>query len=108
MVRPVRWHPRCSHSRSPGCDPRPREEKALLRLIIMALLVLPASVAWAAECAPEKMVRIVTRDATPGIDPQSFPALPKTLYRLRKRPGRVEEEPGASRRGHGLIVVNET
>jgi len=79
----------------------------LLRLIIMALLVLPASVAWAAECAPEKMVRIVTRDATPGIDPQSFPALPKTLYRLGNGRGRVEEMPDASRGVHGLIVVNE-
>src|SRR6266487_825791 len=107
MVGPVRWHPRCSHSRSRGCDPRSREEKALLRLIIMALLVLPASVAWAAECAPEKMVRIVTRDATPGIDPQSFPALPKTLYRLGNGRGRVEEMPDASRGVHGLIVVNE-
>src|SRR2546422_10740061 len=107
MVGPVRWHPRCSHSRSPGSDPRPREEKALLRLIIMALLVLPASVAWAAECAPEKMVRIVTRDATPGIDPQSFPALPKTLYRLGNGRGRGEEMPRASPGVPGLNVGDE-
>ncbi|HEY4912148.1 MAG TPA: hypothetical protein VIJ73_21735, partial [Methylomirabilota bacterium] len=79
----------------------------LLRSIIMALLVLSASVAWAAECAPEKMVRIVTRDATPGIDPQSFAALPKTLYRIGNARGRVEEMPDAARGVHGLIVVNE-
>jgi hypothetical protein len=84
-----------------------REEKTLLRLIIMALLVLPASVAWAAECAPEKMVRIVARDVTPGIDPQSFAALPKTLYRLGNARGRVEEMPDAARGVHGLVVVNE-
>src|SRR5215813_14036174 len=72
-----------------------------------ALVWLPASLASAAECAPEKMVRIVTRDATPGIDPQSFPALPKTLYRLGNGRGRVEEMPDPARSVHGLIVVNE-
>src|SRR5712692_8492024 len=100
-----------THDAAPRDRPRAirgrREEKTLLRLIIMALLVLPASVAWAAECAPEKMVRIVTRDATPGIDPQSFAALPKTLYRVGNARGRVEEMPDAARGVHGLIVVNE-
>src|SRR2546427_390751 len=104
MVGPEGWHPRCSRSISPGRDPRLREEKTLLRLIIMALLVLPASLAWAAECAPEKMVRIVTRDATPGIDPQSFAALPKTLYRIGNARGRVEEMPDAARGVHDLLV----
>src|SRR2546428_10096902 len=103
MVGPEGWPPRCSRSISPGRGPRLREEKTLLRLIIMALLVLPASLAWAAECAPEKMVRIVTRDATPGIDPQSFAALPKTLYRLRNRPRRGGGAHADPRGGHGLI-----
>jgi hypothetical protein len=79
----------------------------LLGLIIVALLALPAPAAWAAACAPEKMVRIVSRDATPGIDPQSFPGLPKTLYRIGNGRGRVEEVPDPARGVHGLIVVNE-
>jgi hypothetical protein len=79
----------------------------LLALIIVALLALPVSAAGAAACAPEKMVRIVTRDATPGIDPQSFAALPKTLYRIGNGRGRVEEVPDPARGVHGLIVVNE-
>ena len=51
--------------------------------MVLAAMVLAAAAAPADAglCAPEKLVRIGTRDMTPGIDPQSFAAAPKVLYR---------------------------
>lgn len=84
-----------------------RDSIVLRGLVAILIVLIPSSIAFAADCAPEKMVRIVFREATPGIDPRSFAAQPKTLYRLGLTQGRLEEVPDRERRIHGLIVVNE-
>ena len=56
----------------------------------LCLLLAADGSTWA-DCAPEKMVRIVVRDATPGVDPDSFAAQPKTIYRLGSKYARTEE-----------------
>jgi hypothetical protein len=60
-----------------------------------------------AACAPARMVRVVFRDVTPGVDAGSFAAQPKTLYRLGTKYGRAEEALDSANGIHGLIVVNE-
>jgi hypothetical protein len=46
-----------------------------------------------ADCAPEKMVRVETRNVTPGLEAGDFAALPKVLYRLGNGHLRLEEQP---------------
>jgi hypothetical protein len=75
-------------------------------LLTLALTLDFALTSWA-ECNPDRMVKIVYRDVTPGIESWSFPAQPKTLYRLGTRYGRVEEAPDEKQGIHGLVVVNE-
>ena len=81
------------------------------RLVLCLFAPLLTLMAWpslaAAACAPERMVRIVTRVATPPAEPGSFGAAPKTLYRLGTKYGRVEELPNPATKLHLLIVVNE-
>jgi len=60
-----------------------------------------------AGCAPEQMVKVAIRDATPGLDRNSFAAQPKTFYRLGTKYGRVEEVPDREHGLHGLMVVSE-
>lgn len=82
--------------------------KSLLNLAMaVAAGLLAAPVAQAAECAPERMVRVVFRNDTPGVDRASFAAKPRTLYRLGERYGRVEEELNPATGHHLLIVVAE-
>lgn len=76
----------------------------LLRLLLICL-ALP-SVAGAVS-APEKMIRIVAREVSPGVAAESFRAQPKTLYRLGTRYGRVEELPNPASGLHLLAVMNE-
>ena len=72
---------------------------------LLICLALP-SVAGAV-CAPERMVRIVTRDVTSSVAAESFRAHPKTLYRLGTRYARIEELPNATTGLHLLVVINE-
>jgi hypothetical protein len=53
------------------------------------------------------MLKIVTRLSMPSVDPASFPAQPKTLYRLGTRYGRLEEGANPATGIHSLAVVNE-
>src|SRR5262245_35832646 len=84
-----------------------------MRLIIRAVLAACfeigtlAQVATAADCTPHKMVRITYANVAPGLDPRSFAAQPKTLYRLGSKYGRIEERADAVRGVHGLVVVQE-
>ena len=73
--------------------------------IIMALGA--ASPAVAATCAPAKLVHIVTTETTPGIDPGSFDALPKSLYRQGATRSRLEEQQDDKNKIHGLAVIDE-
>src|SRR5262245_32093099 len=70
-------------------------------------LMLVFSANALAECAPEQMVRVVVRDATPGVPRDSFAARPKTYYRLGTKYGRVEEVADPEHGIHGLAVVSE-
>ncbi|HSM92343.1 MAG TPA: hypothetical protein VLT47_05595 [Anaeromyxobacteraceae bacterium] len=54
-----------------------------------------------------RMVRLVTRDVSPGVQRDSFGAKPTTLYRLGEKYGRLEEEADPAAGIHGLIVVAE-
>ena len=58
-------------------------------------------------CAPEKLARIVFRDATPGIPADSFAAKSKTLYRLGAKYSRLEEAPDPEHGIHGLAIAAE-
>ncbi len=54
----------------------------------------------------KKMLKIVARDTTPGIDPNCFAALPKTTYIFGNKYARTEEQPDPPLKLHGLIVIN--
>jgi hypothetical protein len=72
--------------------------------ILLALSVSPAA---AATCAPASLVHVVTTETTPGLDPQSFDAQPKSLYREGARHSRLEEQQDDKNRVHGLAVIDE-
>ena len=60
-----------------------------------------------AECRPAKMVKVVFRDATPGVEPGSFAAKPKTIYRLGAKYGRIEESLDTVQELQALTIVAE-
>src|SRR5260221_6382554 len=78
-----------------------------LRLFLLTWL-LPLS-AYAADkvCAPQSVLKAVTSMETPDLPPNHFYRVPKTLYRLGEKQGRVEEALNPETRSHLLIVVNE-
>jgi hypothetical protein len=79
-----------------------------MRFFLWAALVsLIGGPVQAAQCAPQTLVHIVFRDVTPGIDPASFQAQPKTLYRLGDGKSRSEEADDPPRHLHQLFVVAE-
>lgn len=86
-------------------DKAPSSQASLRPRLLTVLLVAIAGNA-SADCAPEKMVKVVFREATPGIDKKSFAAKPKTIWRLGSAYGRLEEEPDNENGIHGLSVVN--
>src|SRR5260221_6806196 len=79
-----------------------------LRLFLLTWL-LPLS-AYAADkvCAPQSVLKAVTSMETPDLPPNHFYRIPKTLYRLGEKQGRVEEALNPETTIHLLIVVNET
>lgn len=83
----------------------PIEVTMRLLLSILILVLLNPMVATAG-CSPEKMVKIVFHDATPGYEEGHFATLPKTLYRLGAHHARFEESRDPEQGIHGLIVVN--
>ena len=66
-----------------------------------------AAPAHAATCAPLKLVHIVETAVTPGIDPASFGAQPRTYYRIGNDKLRIEEAPDNANGIHGLVIVAE-
>jgi hypothetical protein len=70
--------------------------------------VAPAPVPPAAAvCAPRRLVHIVFRDVTPGIDPAAFGAKPRSLYRLGSDKLRSEEADDPAIHFHQLAVIAE-
>jgi hypothetical protein len=73
----------------------------------MILLAVSVAGPAAATCAPASLVHIVTTETTPGLDPQSFDAKPKSLYREGAKHSRLEEQQDDKNMVHGLAVINE-
>ena len=68
-----------------------------MRLPNYSILLLLASVGTAfADCAPDKLVRMVTQNASPGIPADSFARQPRVTWRLGNGRVRLEErhDPG--------------
>ena len=75
-----------------------------MRALVGFLLIIAAGNVWA-DCAPEKMVKIVTRDVRPAVA-GTWAAAPKTLYRWGTHYARLEETPDTKNGIHGLLVSN--
>ena len=54
----------------------------------------------------DKMTKVVYRILGPDVNPGSFAAKPKTLYRLNKTKSRTEEQPDPDMKLQGLIISN--
>ena len=78
-----------------------------MRTLVVFLVVLAGANLALGDCAPEEMIKIVFRNATPGVEPQSFEAKPIILYRLGSHYQRLEEAPNHENGIHGLIVSNK-
>lgn len=74
-------------------------------LIVVACFVV-ASLLTAARSAEPVMIKMVFCDVSPGVDPDSFAAKPRTLYRVGDKMGRSEEVPNPATKLHLLFVVN--
>lgn len=59
-----------------------------------------------ADCAPEKLIRMVTQNVTPGIPADSFAVKPKVMYRLGNGRARLEEQPDPVDGIHLLIITD--
>jgi hypothetical protein len=59
-----------------------------------------------ADCAPQKMVRIETRNVSPGLAADDFAARPKVLYRLGNGRLRLEEQPDPRMNVQLLFLIN--
>jgi len=76
-------------------------------VILCVGLLCSASPAYAATCAPAKLVHIVTVNVTPGIPAGSFNAQPENMYRIGSDRMRVEEAVDSVNGIHGLVVTAE-
>ncbi|MEK6375431.1 MAG: hypothetical protein AABO58_22365 [Acidobacteriota bacterium] len=74
------------------------------RFILIALL-LAAPQLWA-ECAPPRLLRMVTQADSPKIQAGSFASRPKTVYRLGAKFARVEEQADREQNLHLLLVAS--
>src|SRR5207249_2734116 len=101
------WLPLHEKARNPGQEPVPMWHSGPMKLPPILLLTIAIVFPCRADCVPEKMVKVVLRDVTPGIDRASFAAKPRTLYRWGSKYGRTEEALDSRLKIHGLIVVNE-
>jgi len=78
--------------------------KSIARLLVIGVLGLALG-ARAGEPAPAgKMVKVVFRNVSPGVQADSFEGGPRTLYRLGEGYGRMEY-PQDSKGQHPLMVV---
>jgi hypothetical protein len=84
-----------------------RSVAPIIRLAVIAFCLLASVPSGWAACRPAKMVKAITRDASPGVPADSFAAKPKVLYRWGHQYGRIEEVIDPARGLHLLAVVNE-
>jgi hypothetical protein len=79
------------------------------RIILCAAMLFALAIgspAFAADCAPEKLMRIVTQNLSPGIPADSFGAKPKVMYRLGNGRLREEEQYDAEENVQLLSIVD--
>src|SRR5271154_3426713 len=55
----------------------------------------------------ETMTKMVVRTSAPDVPPDSFAAKPKTIWRVGRKYGRIEEVPDPILGIHGLLICNE-
>lgn len=58
-------------------------------------------------CAPSELLKVVTSNDAPNLPQEHFSRVPKTIYRIGERQGRVEEELNPATGIHALVIVNE-
>lgn len=80
---------------------------SVLALALGVALLCGSRSVDAAVCAPKALVHIVVTAVTPGINPASFEAQPRELYRIGDDKMRIEEALDAANGIHGLIVNAE-
>jgi hypothetical protein len=79
-----------------------------MRSWILALVLgAVAAPACAAVCAPERMVRIITHDATPRDPGPAASTKSQTFYRLGSRYARLEQTSDAAPTPQTLVVIAE-
>jgi hypothetical protein len=72
---------------------------------VIAAAALACAGTASADCSPPTMVKIVTRAA--NVDPATFGAKPKTMYRVGVGRARMEGEPDPQQGLHLVNIVNE-
>jgi hypothetical protein len=79
-----------------------------MKTLLPALALLLAISSHAlADCAPRQVLKIVTAAEYPGTPADTFKSLPRTLYRLADRYGRLEEPRNPDDNLHVLVVISE-
>jgi len=77
------------------------------RGVLAAVLCMVGGPALAeVDCAPAKLVRIESVNASPGIKPDDFAAKPKVIYRIGSRQARIEEQEDPATHVHLLFVTD--
>ena len=69
-------------------------------------LLLASTGALAADCAPAKLVRMVTQNSSPGIPADSFARQPKVTWRMGNGQARVEERHDPSDNVQMLSIID--
>lgn len=75
-------------------------------LLLAGLLATAAAPPAAAACAPAKLVKIATRNVTPGIPADSWMRQPLVMHRKGEHYFRNEEPRDAARKLHMMMVVS--
>jgi hypothetical protein len=85
--------------------------------LVLLLLILACATASSEPTEPTeptettettmRMLRVVFRDISPGVDAASFAGQPRTLYRVGQRYGRMEHPLDPEVGVHALVIVNE-
>jgi hypothetical protein len=79
--------------------------KVVVRAILSGILTFSSFGASADQ--PPSMIRMVVRLMGPGIKPNTFPALPKTIYRAGPHQARIEDAPDARQHLQKLTIIAE-
>lgn len=80
--------------------------KFVLSALLSGILTAPVILKGADE-PPSSMIRMVVRIMGPGIKPNTFPALPKTIYRAGPHRARIEDAPDARQHLQKLTIIAE-